>query len=115
MEKRQPRFNREEWQLEYLAGRVGQNSPAHVPLTTNWPDLGNPAKKDRPAPVYFIDLDGITVGQAKTKAGAREIVKKCFPGAVVRMYQPTSESMEEENRQQRELFRLGVTVRQRVV
>lgn len=108
------KYNREDWQLESLAARAGTNTPAHIPLTTNWPDMGTPATKKRPDPVYFIDHQGITVGQAKTKAQAKALAK-LFPNSIVRMYHPTAESREEENREQRELYRQNIVVRRPVV
>ena len=114
MQERRPRFNREDWQLESLAARAGTNTPAHVNLTTNWPDMGTPARKSRPAPTYFIDSDGITVGTAKTKQQAKKIAR-LFPNAVVRLYHPTEESLEEERRMQRELYRHNIKVRRLVV
>ncbi len=114
MEQRKPKFNREDWQLESLAARAGTNTPARVELTTNWPDMGTPARKKRPGPVYFIDSNGITVGTAKSKAKAKEIAR-LFPNTVVRLYHPTAESMEEENRVQRDLYRHNIKVRRLVV
>lgn len=104
----------EENKLEWLARRACTNTPAHVDLTTNWPDMGTPARKKRPGAVYFVDSDGITVGTAKSKPAAKKIAK-LFPNSIVRLYQPTAESMEEENRVQRDLYRHNIKVRRLVV
>jgi len=76
--------------------------------------MGTPARKKRPGATYFIDSNGITVGSAKSKAQARKIAR-LFPDAVVRLYHPTEESLEEERRVQRELYRHNIKVRRLVV
>ena len=89
----------EQSKLEWLYSRQNSHKEELVPLQSNWPDLG---RKERPVPnpVWFLDYEGLTVGQSVTEAGAYDLLK-VMPSCTIRLYWPTEEDLNQEDEHRR--------------
>jgi len=75
-----------------------------TPGQTNWPQLP-PAKKRPDRTEYFVDVDGITEGSAKTLPLARKLAK--LLGGTVRLHTFTEENREQRLSERRRRYQLG--------
>ena len=84
---------------DYNEFKAGHYQEPNEPIKTNWPFSNENPKQPKPIEKWFVDVGGLTVGQADNEKSARKLSR--LMKGTIRLYNPTPLERDQELRDNR--------------
>lgn len=88
---------------DYNPYKAGHYQEPDEPIKTNWPFANETPKQPKQIEKWFVDVGGLTVGQADNEKSARKLAR--LMKGNVRLYNPTHLERDRELREARTIKR----------